>query len=121
MRPADVEAAFLAVLPAPAATRVPQTRPSAFTRVSRIGGGRVNVVQSRPNLLIECWASDDLSALIRAGDAWEAINAAQHSEKAGVWLGGIDLSEPVAYPDPDAPGQFRYQFTAAAVVALTLT
>ena len=121
MRPADVEAALLAVLTAPAATRVPKVMPAAFTRVSRIGGSRINLVESRPSLLVECWATDDLTAQSRAFAAWQAIDGAQHSTQAGVWLGGIDLSEPVPYPDPNSLTHHRYQFTASAVVALTLT
>ena len=111
-------AAFLAVLPSPAASDVPSTLPAEFTRVSRVGGSRVNVVQGRPSLLIECWALSKLAAQSRAFDAWQAIEAAQHSTHAGVWLGGIDLSEPYEYPDPNAPAHRRYQFTASAVVAL---
>lgn len=120
MKPADAEAALLAVVAAPAATRVPQVMPTAFTRVSRIGGSRINLAQSRVSLLVECWATDDLTAQSRAFAAWQAIDAAQHSTRAGVWLAGVDLSEPVAYADPNAPGHHRYQFTASAVVALSL-
>ena len=111
-------AALLSVVASPAASDVPSTMPTAFTRVSRVGGSRVNVVQGRPSLLIECWAPTKLAAQSRAFDAWAAIDAAQHSTKAGVWLGGIDLSEPYEYPDPSTPGHRRYQFTASAVVAL---
>ena len=111
-------AALLAVVASPAASDVPSAMPAEFTRVSRVGGSRQNVVQGRPSLLIECWAPTKLAAQSRAFDAWQAIDAAQHSTKAGVWLGGIDLSEPYEYPDPSAPGHRRYQFTASAVVAL---
>lgn len=120
MKPPDIEAALLAVLPSPAATRVPATMPDAFTRVSRIGGSRLNLVQTRPTVLVECWALTDLAAQARADAAWQALDAAQHSTRAGVWLAGIDSSEPVEYPDPDAPRHRRYQFTASVTAALSI-
>ena len=91
--------------------------PAAFTRVSRLGGSRINLVQSRPTVLVECWALTDADAQARAFVAWQAIDAALGG---GAWGGMADLSEPVAYPDPDQPGHVRYQFTASVVAALSL-
>ena len=120
MRPADVEAAVLAIVASPAATRMPQTVPSTFTRVSVVGGSRTNLIQGRPTVLVECYALTDLEALDRANDAWQALDAAQHATNGGVWFGGIDLSWPVAYADPSTPTHYRYQFTASVVAALSL-
>lgn len=119
MKPSDVEAAVLAVVASPAATRVPQTMPAEFTRVSVVGGARTNLIQGRPTVLVECWATTDLDALHRADAAWQALDSAQHATSGGVWFGGIDLSWPVAYSDPDAPTHHRYQFTAVIVAGLT--
>ena len=119
MKPPDVEAAVLSVVAAPAATRVPQTMPAAFTRVSVVGGARTNLIQGRPVVLVECWATTDLDALHRAEAAWQALDSAQHATSGGVWFGGIDLSWPVAYADPSTPTHYRYQFTASVVAALS--
>ena len=90
--------------------------PAVFTRVSRLGGSRINLAQARPTVLVECWALTDATAQSRAFDAWQAIDSAFGG---GVWGGMADLSEPVAYPDPDQPGHVRYQFTASVVAALS--
>ena len=119
MKPPDVEAAVLSVVAAPAATRVPQTMPAAFTRVSVVGGARTNLIQGRPTVLVECYALTDLAASELANDAWKALDGAQHATNGGMWFGGIDLSWPVAYADPSTPTHYRYQFTASVVAALS--
>ena len=120
MKPGDIEAAVLAIVASPAATRIPQTVPGTFTRVSVVGGTRTNLIQGRPTVLVECYALTDLAASDLADAAWQALDAAQHATSGGVWFGGIDLSWPVSYSDPDTPTHHRYQFTASVVAALSL-
>lgn len=119
MKPGDVEAAVLAIVAGPAATRIPQTVPSAFTRISVAGGSRINLIQARPTVLVECYALTEIAAQARAAAAWKALDGAQHATNGGVWFGGIDLSWPVAYADPSTPTHYRYQFTASVVAALS--
>ena len=111
---------MLAIVAGPAATRIPQTVPSAFTRISVVGGSRINLIQARPTVLVECYALTEIAAQARAAAAWKALDGAQHATNGGMWFGGIDLSWPVAYADPSTPTHYRYQFTASVVAALSL-
>ena len=116
----DHEAAFLAALStvAEARTVIPQQMPAEFVRVSRIGGSRTNVLQTRPTMLIECWsATSRFAASELASRAWQALTDAQHTVQAGVVLGWMDLTLPVELPDPDRPKHQRFQFTATTTTA----
>ena len=122
MKPADVEAAFVALLAPVAATgtQVPGRMPPQFIRASRMGGVRIDEVRSRPTILVECWSHHSrLDASDLAADAYQAVDAARYSTVADVWLGGIDFTEPVEYPDPDRANAWRVQFIATPTVALT--
>ena len=113
----DVEAAFIALLPG-SSTTVPEIMPTTFTRVSVIGGTRVNILQDRPSVLVEHWShTSRLAASSGARAARDAVLAASHSASAGVWLGEVSASLPVEYPDPDHVDAWRFQFTATVTVA----
>lgn len=113
-RPVDVEGAFVELLE-DASTKVPNPRPVGFTRVTRAGGDRVNVGQSRVRLLVESWDVNSLAAFDRSADAWEAISGTQQTQVGDVWVSRVELTEPVNFPDDDLP---RYQFVAQLTVAL---
>lgn len=120
----DHEAAFIAALSGVAETRtqMPQQMPGEFIRVSRVAGSLVNVLQTRPTVLVECWsATSRLAASDLAAQAWQALLAAQHTVQAGVIFGWVDLSLPVELPDPDRPTHWRLQFTATTTTAQTQT
>lgn len=124
MKPADVEAALVGylepILGVRVATRVPNPRPASHVRVGRAGGSRRNLAQENPLILIECWAPTSTAASDLASKAWGALDATCFEiDLAGaVWVSEASLGSPVNYPDPDAPGSSRYQFTASLVVNL---
>lgn len=123
-RPIPVEQALVAYLgpkvtPATVATKVPQTRPAAFVKVTRAGGDVLSIGQSRVRVLFECWASTDSAAWTLAGTTWGAVWDADDPDEIhpGVEVMEVELSEPVNYPDL-ASGSPRYQFLASLTVNL---
>jgi hypothetical protein len=110
----DVEAVLVEALPAlldvPVSTRVPNPRPDAFVRVTRVGGSRRDRITDRALVVVEAWASTtgdafDLGALARG--QIEALTEAQHGPLRGYEeVGGLQ-----AFPDPDTETP-RYQLTA---------
>lgn len=123
-RPAPVEQALVAYLgplvsPATVATRVPQSRPAAFVKVTRSGGDVLNIGQSRPRVLVECWGNTDSAAWDLAAKAWDALYESDQSAeiRPGVEVMDVDLTEPVNFPDI-ASGSPRYQFLASLTVNL---
>jgi hypothetical protein len=110
--PRDAEADLvtaLSSLSVPVSTKVPNPRPASFIRVTRAGGGRQNIIQERPLLIVECWAGGDVSAFELAQQAWSTLD-----DLYGL---GADLSSPVWFPDVES-GSPRYQFTAQPFLAL---
>lgn len=112
--PVDVEGLLVGILPG-ASTRVPKQRPNDFTRVTRAGGTTLNIVQSRPRVLVECWGSTSEAAFARAATAYRAIADLARKTTAGVWVAEVELTEPVNFPDDDRP---RYQFVAQLTTSL---
>lgn len=98
-------------------TRVPRERPAEFLVVSRTGGGTVNLVQSRPTVLVESWATDVGTAWVNVRDAWSHLNATYETDLPDVWVSSVSLTEPVNYPD-SATGTPRYQFVYQPTVVL---
>lgn len=112
VKPTDIEAhvrSTLLALGDPVVTKVPNPRPSRFIRVSAAGGGRANLVQSRPFVIVECWAADTVAASDLASDAWGRIETAYGPD--------VPMTMPTDFPDPES-GQARYQFTAQPVIDL---
>lgn len=117
--PVDVEALVVSVLGAGTGTKVPADRPASFTRVTRQGGGRTNLILSAPRVFVECWGPTSLAAFERAADAWAALDAAQGTNVGGVWIARVESTEPANFPDDD--GSPRYTFTAALTTQLRST
>lgn len=119
LAPADVEVALVDFLPDPVATRVPEERPEAFTRVTRAGGDRQNLAQGVTRVLVECFATDEAVAFTRAQTAWAKLGAARQSYLAdGVWVTRVELTDPVNFPDPETKLP-RFQFIASLTLSLT--
>lgn len=115
--PVDIEGALIGVVAAPASTRIPNPRPAAFTRITRAGGTDLNVVMSRPRVLVECFAGSSTAAFERAAEAYAAIRDLLRTTAGGVWFAEVELTEPVNFPD-DATGMARYQFVAQLTTSL---
>ncbi len=115
LAPQDVEGAYIThlrpLLAVPVSTRIPNPRPARHVRVTRAGGNRADLVQERPLLIFECWASDSVTAFNLASDTWGHVAATEGSMVAGVPVTRVDLSSPINQPDPDTEAT-RYTFTA---------
>lgn len=98
-------------------TRVPRERPAEFLVVSRTGGGTVNMVMSRPTVLVESWATDPAVAWENAAAAWAHLGASDETDLPGIYVADVSLTEPVDYPD-SATGTPRYQFIYSPLVSL---
>lgn len=120
LAPVDIEGAVVSVLGAGAATRVPNPRPDGpLIRVTRAGGVTVNLIQSAPRVLVECWDDDEVAAFDLARLAYARLWAAADSFLTpDVYVTRIELTEPVNFPDPDT-NKPRYQFVAALTTSLT--
>lgn len=119
LAPVDIEAAIHTFLPGPVGTILPNPLQAAFTRVTRVGGDRLNLIQATTRVLVECWAADEVSAFTRARTAWAMLAQAQRSYlAAGVWVTRIELTDPVNYPSPES-AYARYQFIASLTLSLT--
>ena len=116
--PADVEAVVLTVLGGgdDVDTSVPNPRPADFTRVTRQGGVRNNLIQSSPRVFVECWGPTEVAAFDRAADAWAALSDAEGSMVDGVFLSRVQLTDLANFPDDD--GSPRYTFTAGITTSL---
>lgn len=103
----------------PVATRVPNPRPPAFVRVTRVGGGLVNMAQSQVQVLAECWGETDTLAWGLASLTWSALHDSPLPDSIGrgVEVMAVDVGEPVNFPDT-ASGVSRYQFLASMTVNL---
>lgn len=119
LAPADIEVALVAFLPG-AATHVPNPRPpGGFTRVTRAGGDRQNLIQGVTRVLVECFDPDEGAAFTRAQTAWAKLSVARQSYLAdGVWVTRVQLTDPVNYPDPETKLP-RFQFIASLTLSLT--
>lgn len=123
LAPVDVEAAAIALLggalTADVSTEVPNPRPDGpYVRVTSLGGTVRNMVQLDARLLIECWDSDETSALNLARMAWALLFAATDTYLDGeVYATRISSTGPVNFPDPDTKSP-RYQFISTITTTL---
>lgn len=117
LAPVDVEAAVATLLGG--ATRVPTNLRSSlpFTRILRVGGDSVTLVQVRTRLTVECWAASEIEAFAAARKAWARLYNAADSFVGDVWVSRVELTDPVNLPDVEADLP-RYQFVAQLTVAL---
>lgn len=81
-------------------TRVPNPRPSKLVRVTRTGGGRINVGMDAPQVLFECWGPTDYESSELARITRALVGT---MESFGSEFGSV-----VNYPDGE--GLPRYQF-----------
>lgn len=103
---------YLRTLGYAAATRIPKVHVAGMTRMSRVGGGRPNIVQDEPLLLFEVWDVSAAEASVRAHNLNKAVVDAEGVVIApGCRVDYVDASGPVEFPDPDSD-LIRYQFTA---------
>lgn len=103
----------------PVGTRVPNPRPAEFVRVVQSGGDRLNIVQVRPTLLVEGWASTESAARSLTELARGLIRSMPGQQIAGVMVYRVDeLGGPSNLPDPDS-AQARYTLTLSLLVRAT--
>lgn len=101
-------------------TKIPSPRPATFVRLSRMGGGRRNLVQSTPTLLVEVWGSEDppTSPWPLTKQVWEALAGADEVDlPLGVEVMRSSITEPANYPD-EATGSPRYTFIFSPTINL---
>lgn len=97
-------------------TRVPNPRPAEFVRVLRVGGPQHNLVQDRPTLVIEAWATTESAAASLA-----ELSRALIKSTAGTVIGGVmvyrvdEFGGPANHPDPDS-AQARYVVTLSMLL-----
>lgn len=89
---------------------VPESRPSSFITVERVGGGPADV-RDLPLVAVQCWAGSRLAASDLAADVAGVLRdlALTHPQ-----VGRVSIESVVNFPDPDS-GQARYQVTATLV------
>ena len=125
-KPAPLEQALVAhhnaLLPEPVSTRVPATRPPAFVKLTRAGGGGLRqLVLTNSSVLYECWGSTDALAWDLAARTWSQVAALPDATLNGVYVNEVvSLQDPVNFPD-SASGSPRYQFLANLTCALEET
>ena len=86
--------------------------------MSRSGGDRVNLGQSAPRLLFECFGKDTGQAWAVVADVYAAVLDMDRIDDAlvpHVYVADVDVNEPVNFPDTSA-GLARYQFLATLTV-----
>lgn len=100
-------------------TSAGQSLPDRFIRVTRTGGGMLNLVTDRAALLVECYtALGDGERLANTGIGVLARAAGQQTRYAGAFIRGIGaIYGPTDFPDPLVPSHDRYQFTCDLYVS----
>lgn len=116
----DVEAAAVTFLraglnslgkAATVATRVPATMPASMVRVSLTGGSRENVITDRPQLTVECWNENAVTASDLARTCHGLMHSASGFTVGDVWVRRVEEVGGVQFfPDPDTSNP-RYIFT----------
>lgn len=93
------------------ATKVPNTMPASMVRVSLTGGTRENVVTDRPQLTVECWAADTVTASDLARSCHGLMHSAAGFTVGTIWVRRVeDVGGVAFFPDPDT-AKPRYQFS----------
>lgn len=110
----DAEAAWLHWLSLggfTASTKLPKDHFDGMTRLSRVGGKRLNLVQDQAQLLIETWHSDSYEASQKAHALAARIEEAKDGAQldATTRVSEVITSGPVEFPDDDS-ALTRYQF-----------
>lgn len=116
----DAEAAWISWFTAGGfrtSTRLPAKHLDGMTRVSRIGGKRLNLVQDQAQLLIETWHSDPYLASEKAHQLAEHMEAADDGThlNATTRVSNVTTTGPLEFPD-NGSSLYRYQFTAECLL-----
>ena len=97
---------------------MPQTRPSTFIVVSRIGGEQTNPKQDRATLLVEFWAESTAVAAQMARKGRAALRNSRGKSFAGVFSYGWGNEHgPTDYSDPAIQDRRRCQLTGDLLLA----
>jgi len=98
-------------------TKIPNSRPQKFGRVSRAGGGLQSLVTDSARILVELWVNQDYPGGAVGEveqfccDAIAALQNAQGTSVGGVFIRGFtNIDGPVDFPDPDVTDMERWQF-----------
>lgn len=116
----DAEAAWISWFTAggfQTSTRIPVKHIDGMTRVSRIGGKRLNLVQDQAQLLIETWDSDPYKASQKAHNLAERMEAAGDGTllNPSTRVSDVSTTGPLEFPDNNSD-LYRYQFTAECLL-----
>jgi len=104
------------VIDEPVYSDTPNPRPSTFVVVRRLGGPRRTLVSDGAQMMVEVWASDDVTAAGLAGVVRAYALALDGEVVAGVQFYRADeLSGPQWNPDPES-GSSRYTFQSTFAV-----
>lgn len=95
-----------------------QTYPPVFVRLTRTGGGMINMVTDRATLLVECYADDSEVAELFA-NVCSATLARRYGHRrfAGAHIRGYSGDGPTEFPDPLVPTHDRWQFLGELLVS----
>lgn len=121
----DAEAAWITWINAGgfnASTRLASTHFAGMTRVSRIGGKRVNMVQDSVQMLVEVWDKDAYRSSQKAHAIAERIEAAGDGTKLDptTRVSDVVTTGPLEFPDGNSE-MVRYQFTIECLLRRTST
>jgi hypothetical protein len=90
---------------------VPETKPTSFMTVQRIGGIQQNLVTDGPLLVFQAWATDKATAYDLAKLARAYVYAMPGNSFNGTWVYKVTEVGGLGYfPDPTSEMR-RYQFT----------
>lgn len=95
----------------PVSTKVPDTRPTRFIKVTVVGGNNARLTADSTMVTFQCWEADTVKASLLARTARAHIHAMEGTTVKGTWVYRVtDVGLPASNPDPvsNAP---RYQFT----------
>lgn len=119
MRPVDLEALLIAFistkLNAFASTDVPGDR-SDFYRVYRLGGPRLNLVQSSVRVMFEAWDTED--AWQAVSDLYNLVDRLDYDPEGLPIAEVSELTDPVYNPDEKTKTP-RYHFIATFTTDLS--
>lgn len=94
-------------------TLVPKTRPTNFTRIELLGGGRPNLATDRVNVALQSWGEDTVSASSLARLTFALVWALPADDEFGVMVRKVTTIGGVSFfPDPDTKLP-RYQASVA--------
>lgn len=96
-------------------TKVPNSRPPKFVKVTRTGGNQTDLIADAARLTFECWAPDEVTASEICRLARAHIKAAAGETVSGSYVRKVtDVGGPSNFPDPESMSP-RYLYTATVV------